>query len=297
MEILLTESKKTPKKKVFQYLLVLVSFAGLCLNILETYLNFKGSSLCQTTGCLVVHLFDVHNLLNYFGIGVFLLVFVISFLDLFNIVASPIVLIRTVVITLCIIVEGFLFGFQIWFAKAVCYFCLTVFLLIFVCFILDFLIQRQQILFLIGIAGFLAVYIGTSVVHVNLKPISLETPALIYQPGCPHCQRVMKFAEENQIKLSSYPVARVLGLIRTLGINTVPDLIYKDGNNFYILNGEREIISWLSKKYLNKRWRRKDTSTKSGAGVQNLFFYQGGGLLPSPQESKPRACELNHTCK
>jgi len=227
-----------------------------------------------------------------------LVVFFISFLDFFNIVTSNVVLIRSLILTVALIVEGFLFGFQIWFLKEVCYFCLTVFLLVFSCFIVDFFLQKNYSFFVAGVCGFLGVYLATFFVHINVKPINLSNPALIYEPGCPHCERVMKFAESKNIPLNAYPVSRVLGLIRTLGINTVPDLIYTKGHDFYILNGEDEIVRWLEKNYLKGKKRRTKFVKKDSKdrGVQTLFRI-GNELFEPSSTITPKACELNHTCK
>jgi len=299
MEILVAESKKSFKHKALQYLLLILSVAGLVLTITEVYLNYKGSSLCRSEGCLVVHLFDVHNVLNFLGILVFAFVFLISILDLFNILTSRVLLLRSIVLSVCIIVEGFLFGFQIWFVKEVCHFCLSVFLLLLGCFLLDYFYQKNKFLFLGAVLGFIGVYFATFLVHVNLKPLSLDKPVLIYQKGCPHCRRVINFAKENHIELNLYSVTRTLALLRSLGINTVPDLIYKEKGNFCILNGDKAIIDWLEKKYLKKKPQKREKSKgiakeeKAKRGV-NLFLVPGdNSLLP---EIKPQACELNHSC-
>ena len=309
MEILFIHKSKSSSKRLYKYLLLTISLSGLALNILEVYLNFKGTSICHTQGCATVHLFDVHNFLNYLGIIIFLFLSFISLLDSFNLITSQVIILRSLLLSLCLMVEGFFVGFQIWFIKEVCHFCLTIFILVLLCFILDFLSQRHYSFFICGILGFLAIFTATYLVNVNLKPLNLSFPAIVYQKTCPHCEKVIEYAKKHNIKFKSYEVKRAYPLLRMLGLNSVPNLIYKENSTIIILNGDKNIIKWLEEKYVStkkrvslrkrkksKRNKKKvNIKTNSGKKLNHLFNLESSPILIPPQSSDG-ACELNQPC-
>jgi len=250
------ESKKT------KILFFLFSIIGLILVTSEIYLNLQQKTLCQSEGCFLVHIFDTYNLLNYIGALLFFCLVIISFLDLLEIKLTQLLNLRTYILALAVIVEGYFIGFQKWILNEYCSYCLTVASLIFLCFLLDYKLPlKEKSLFLsneiskntsiykMAFLGSFSLFLATFLVKIPLKPLEFNSPVLIYKKDCPHCEEVKKFAKEHNISLKLYDVRGAFSLIRLLKYNNVPILIYKEKDKTLIIEGEENIKNWLKEKY------------------------------------------------
>ncbi len=277
------------KKKPYtsKWLCVLISFTGLIITILEIYLTFKGKSLCQTTGCRVVHTFDAYNLLNWIGFGIFSFIFLISLLDTLNFNLNSLPEIKTLLLSAGVIVEGYFIGFQKWYLHEYCIYCLTIASLIFILFILDFFSREQKKTYpyLVAIVGFFAIFIATFLVNAPLKPLKLNNePILVYQKGCPHCKHIIEYSRKKGIKMELFEVKNFLSVMRVFNLHQVPLLIYKQDHKIEMLSGEREILNWLDFKYGLLNIKEADVK---------------GNLFPVYQEndSEEGACEIGKPCE
>ncbi len=250
---------------IINYIILIVSLAGIILTLIEIYLNFKGTSICKTEGCTVVHIFDIHNTLNYLGILIFSSIFLFSLLK-----NQKLLILRSLILSICVIVEGYFIGFQAWYVKEFCHFCLTIAGFIFLLFFLDFLSSKHKTIGLVGVTGFISLLISTYLVNMLLIPLNTKYPVIIYQKNCPHCKAVIKYAKENQIKINTYEVKKVYPLMKILKFDSVPILIYKDNNKVFVINGEKEIKDWLKTKI-----RRKASFISNSSEI--LFPFEEGG--------------------
>jgi glutaredoxin len=277
------------KKKPYtsKWLCVLISLTGLIITILEIYLTFKGRSLCQTTGCKVVHTFDAYNLLNWIGFGIFSFVFLVFLLDILNFNLGLFLELKTLLLSACVIVEGYFIGFQRWYLHEYCVYCLTVAGLIFLLFIFDFFSRepKRTYPYLVSIMGFSAMFIATFLVNAPLKPLKLkDEPILVYQKGCPHCKHIIEYSKKKGIKMELFEVRNFLSVMRIFNLHQVPLLVYKQNHKIEMLSGEKEILNWLDFKYglLNIKGHK----TK-----ENLFpVYEENG-------SEEGACEIGKPCE
>jgi len=276
----MTPKTKEPKK--IKFFLFLLSILGLILIASEIYLNFQQKTLCQGEGCFLVHTFDTYNLLNYIGFSLFFCLTIISFFDLLEIKFMWLLNLRTYILALAIIVEGYFIGLQKWILNEFCSYCLIVAGLIFLCFFLDYKLPlKEKTLFFsseslkntsiykIAFLGCLSLFLATFLVKIPLKPLEFNSPILIYKKNCPHCEEVKKFAKEHNISLKLYEVNEVISLIRLLRYNNVPILIYKENNKTLVIEGENNIKNWLKEKYVveEKENLKKESLEK---GYKNL---------------------------
>ncbi len=238
--------KKT--NNVLNVFILILSLIGIIITTLEVYLNSKGTSICKTQGCTIVHIFDVHHILNYLGMTIFFVIFVFT---LFK--SKELQVLRSLILAVCIVIEGYFIGFQLWYVKELCYFCLLVAGLIFLIFLLDFFSSKVKTIGLTGIIGFLSLLIATYLVNIPLTSLDLKSPVIIYQRGCPHCKAVIEYAKKHKIKINTYPVDRVYALMKILDLNSVPVMIYrKNKSEIFMINGESNIEGWLIQEMSNR---------------------------------------------
>ena len=269
------ESKKT------KILFFLFSIIGLILVTSEIYLNLQQKTLCQGEGCFLVHIFDTYNLLNYIGFLLFFCLVIISFLDLLEVKLTQLLNLRTYLLALAIIVEGYFIGFQKWILNEYCSYCLIIAGLIFLCFLLDYKLplkektlfsggnsSKNTSIYKIAFLGSLSLFLATFLVKIPLKPLEFNSPVLIYKKDCPHCEEVKKFAKEHNISLKLYDIKEAYTLIRSLKYNSVPILIYKEKDKTLIIEGEENIKNWLKDKYGIERKESFEREYKKPESIQ-----------------------------
>ncbi|MBO8144425.1 MAG: vitamin K epoxide reductase family protein [Thermodesulfobacterium sp.] len=244
-----------------KFLHLLISLIGLSLIGIEIYLNSKNASLCKTEACTLVHIFDNYGVLNYIGLAMFFYLFLISILDILNFHLGFFLKLRTYLLFLSVMVEGYFIGFQTWFLNTYCQYCLTIAVLLFLAFFLDYFYpekeasllfikkEKKNQLYKIAILGFASVVFATWLVNVSLKTLDLSLPILIYKEDCIHCKEVISYAKEKNIKIKLYPAKDVIPLMRIVNINSVPLLLEKVGDKILIIKGKKEIEIWFNEKY------------------------------------------------
>ena len=267
------KSQPTGKIKFFIFFLSLI---GLILIALEIYLSFHQKTLCQTKGCFLVHTFGTYDILNYIGILLFFYLTISSLFDLLNFQIFWFLNLRTYILALAVIIEGYFIGFQKWILNEYCLYCLIIASLLFLCFLLDYELPfKKRILFSdtstskkditiykIAILGSFSLFFATSLVKVPFKPLKLNYPILVYKKNCPFCEEVEDFAKKHNIPLNSYKVGKVMFLIKLLNYNNVPILIYKENGKTIVIEGAEDIKNWFKKKYLIKEKKKFEKEYK-----------------------------------
>jgi glutaredoxin len=313
----MTPKTKEPKK--IKFFLLLLSIVGLILITLEIYLNSQQKTLCQSEGCSLVHIFNTYHLLNYTGFLLFFYLTIVSFLDLLEIKLIWLLNLRTYILALAIIVEGYFIGFQKWILNEYCSYCLTVASLIFLCFLLDYKLplkekalfsggefSKNTSIYKIAFLGSLSLFLATFLVKIPLKPLEFNSPVLIYKKDCPHCEEVKKFAKEHNIFLKLYDVNEAISLIRLLKYNNVPILIYKEIDKTLVIEGEDNIKNWLKEKYgieekesLGKEYEKPESTEIKRIKKEKSQIKIEGENLPIGNNSSQGACIIDQqeSCK
>lgn len=249
-------NKNKNKNRFLQNLLVFISFVGLVIVLAEIVLNTQNQSLCVGDACKFVHLFDMYNILNWIGLGLFTYLLFTSVMNLWNIFyIEPFLKLRILILTGAIVVEGYFIGFQTWFLGKFCYYCLFIAGCIFLFAIVDYFYQKDfeklSLSYIGAFAGFLAIFIASFLVKVPLKPFpDTKNYILFFDKNCPHCKKVEEFLDEIKISYLKYPVSQYKMLLGVLNIEGVPVLLIKDNGKIVFLYGEQNIRSWFENKGL-----------------------------------------------
>jgi glutaredoxin len=248
-------------KKIISIVLLLISITGLILIGTEIYLNLKRASLCQTEGCAIVHILDKYNTLGYLGFFIFLYLFLVSLLDILNFHLGLFLKLRTYLLSLSVIVEGYLIGLQTWVLNTYCQYCLFVASLLFLAFFLDYFYSKKRentSIYKISFLSSISVFLVTYLVNLSLKPLNFKSPIIVYKKDCIHCKEVISYAKEKNIEVKLYEIKDVLPLARIININSVPILLSKEDGRIVIINGKEEIKKWFDAKYGIKEEAEKD---------------------------------------
>lgn len=314
----MTPKTKEPRKT--KLLFFLLSIAGLILIALEIYLNSQQKTLCQNEGCFLVHIFDTYNLLNYIGFLLFFYLTIVSFLDLLEVKFIWLLNLRTYILALAIIVEGYFIGFQKWILNEYCSYCLIIAGLIFLCFLLDYKLplkektlfslsesSKNTSIYKIAFLGCLSLFFATFLVKIPFKPLEISSPVLIYKKNCPHCEEVKKFAKAHNIFLKLYDVNEAISLIKLLKYNNIPILIYKENNKTLVIEGESSIKNWLKEKYgieekesLEREYKKSEsTEIKRIKKEESQIKIESGNLFKKNDNTSQGACIIDQqdTCK
>jgi len=294
----MTPKTKEPKK--IKFLFFLLSIIGLILIALEIYLNFQQKTLCESEGCSLVHVFNTYNLLNYIGLLLFFYLTIVSFLDLLEVKSIWLLNLRTYILALAIIVQGYFLGFQKWILNEYCSYCLIIAGLIFLCFLLDYIIPlKEKTLFFvsesskntsiykIAFLGCLSLFLATFLVKVPFKPLEFNSPVLIYKKNCPFCEEVEKFAKEHNISLKLYDASETISLIRLLKYKNIPILIYKENNKTLVIEGESNIKNWLKEKYGIEEKESLEKDYKKPKSTEIKIIKKEGSQIKMEGETLP----------
>jgi hypothetical protein len=252
---------RNPQSNRIKFFYLLIGLLGVSLIGFEIYLNSKNASLCKTEGCFLVHIFDTYGILNYIGLAIFAFIFITALLDLLNFYLGFFLRLRTYLLALSIIVEGYFIGFQTWFLKTYCQYCLIIASLLFLALLLDFLYPEKEIelfslrkgkrvyIYKMSLLGFFSIFFATYLVNFPLKTLEFSSPVLIYKEDCPYCEDVISYTKTKNIKIKLYKAKDVIPFMETLNLNSVPLLINNERNKVVVIEGKDEIINWFEEKY------------------------------------------------
>lgn len=216
---------------------------------------------CSGTGCRIVQSYAGHGelLLMVMGLLFFAGLAVFIHMDLRNIrfVIRPDIAVKTMLVS-ALGVEGYLVGFQVFVAHALCLFCMGMLALV-VAAAVSYTFGKPVMY--VGVAVFFAVLSTMFLVRpqgvYDLKTLSdnhiVKGKAsarcyLFYSRQCGHCEKVIDYCESTpslDIDLYTCPVSKARGLLMALGIARVPTLLVDNGETKEIITGDKAIMSYL----------------------------------------------------
>lgn len=254
MEILIGSKIKEEKRidKILRYLIFLLSGVGLLVTSLELYLSFQDRSICKSEACVIVHSYDKYETLNLIGVVLFFLLFVLAIFEMSSKDFRSFSFLRRVrflAVSIAVLVEGYLIGFQTWFIREFCGFCLGVATIIFLIFFCEIFYQKLKLPSFLVLCGFVSLFISTFLVGVELKALSFDNPVIIYKEDCSHCKEVLDYARKNEIPIKTYHVKEAYSLMSLLRIKEVPTLIYREDKSIAVLVGKGNILEWFQENY------------------------------------------------
>lgn len=254
MEILIGLKTKEENKinKLLKYTIFLLTSLGLIITSLELYLSFQEKSLCKSESCFVVHSYDRYGILNSLGVFFFFVLFLLTIPEVFLKNYRTFSFFRKVrffLLSVAILIEGYLVGFQTWLIGEFCSFCLGIGAIILSVFICEIIYQKAKFVGFLITCGFLSIFLSMFFVGERLKPLNFEFPILVYKENCPHCKEVIEYVKKNEIPIKTYNVKEVYSLLNFLKINEVPILIYKEDKDLFFFVGKNSILEWLQKNY------------------------------------------------
>jgi len=272
MELIIGEKRSYQQGPTFvKYFLLLLVLFGFGLTSYEVYLNFKNSSLCQTESCKIIHFFDKFGVLNYLGVFLFAVLLGLTLLDFTSKKSVFSQRFRLFILGICLLVEGYFLGIQAFWMKKFCQFCLVVACLVILSFVLDVIYQRKVFWGLAGFLGFLGILTANFLVNVNLKPVPLDYPILVYQRNCPNCAVVEEYVKNNKIPVKFYEAQEVYALMRLVDLKEVPLLLYREDNYLLALVGKNAIINWLRENYVKLETNEKLETSSKRIGKKEVF--------------------------
>ena len=222
---------------------------GVALTLVNFLLELGGKRLCHSEGCLVVDSFSKSDpLMNLLGLLFFGAALAGELLGAVNL--------SGLLLTLALVAEGYLLGFQLFVIGKLCHFCLAVFTLVFVSNLLylfrNLAEGRDVKATLLGFLGFLTVLFMVWFVNPQIGELPKGENVVIYSPNCPHCERVLSYCRSHNINATFVNINREKGLCHSLGLEEIPILIHREGGKLEIIVGDSRIIPYLREKYERK---------------------------------------------
>lgn len=231
------------REKVFRGFILF----GLLLTLAEFISHLFHKSICSTEGCKIVaeSVRFSDNIIVLTGFLAFGILLLLSFCKK----ESCQKLIDAMLITF-LSAEGVFVGYQLFRVKTICIFCFTVFLT-FVALTIIRSLSRRFVL-----TGFLS-FFSVLFVMFMLKPVTVNgisfksTYTIIYKKGCPHCEKVIKEAEEKDINFKKLNVQKCSWFLKALNIREVPVLVVNKEAEKLIIIGDKNIENFLFNKEEN----------------------------------------------
>ena len=258
---------------------VLVSLLGaLGAAVQATLLFVRGTAICLNEGCRVVEgLTRVPPLvINLAGLGFFLAAAVLAWRARDSRATRRLL---SLLLLAGIAVEGVLFGYQTFVARAFCSWCLTVLVLVV---LLNLLAGWRQALgaaavFAASLVAFSALRFGVVQPAAGGRALDNGTwgvrrcaaPAkqlyLLFSSTCPHCAEVLRVLEScNSCNFHFNPIDQIAGLdlpgvergasydpgvnrglLALLGIEEVPVLLVPGPEGVSVIRGEKRILAFI----------------------------------------------------
>ena len=301
---------KRPKRtdKLFS----IVSGLGALFVLTESIFQAMGKSICSAEGCQLVARYarygDISILL--FGIVLFAALFFLS-ITIRKRGNPALDSCLNVLLVMALASEGFFTGYQAFRLHAACVFCLIVFGFIFVLSLLRLLSGHRELL--AGFASLIAVF---SLFYIVLPaPQTVIIPSdkqmvLFYSEGCKYCAEVLREIDKNKVPVQHVLVKEYTGLLKSMGIESVPTLYVNKSNEKLFLTGKDSILAYLAckqegtaakpaKAEKNQPLHRENKAGKRGAGLSLEPLSGRAGqsfelIVPSSGED---ACKSDEKCK
>lgn len=321
-------------QKSLRYTGMFGALAGSIFTIIQlVLLLFKQDTICFNDGCAIVETMTAvspifFNLAGFlFFQAVFWTLYYTKLKDSYWPILSQALLIAGLA------AEGVLVGYQNFVVEVFCSYCLVIFgVVVF----LNLLQGVKHIFF--GIAIFLAIQIAFASLQFSTpnpdggftldKGVIATMDAankdkqfyLFFSSTCEHCEEVIQTLEEYpQFPISFNPVDKVTQLpipgnvelidynskvnvsfLSTFGINEIPVLMMRDGNNFSVIQGKSQIIKTIKENCYHEEISLEETPAPSELPETSIegsspVEFNLNQFAPTPQEDEG-ACVIGDNC-
>ena len=300
------QDRKHAYGKIFLALSSLATIFVLAEIVMQSF----GKSICQTEGCKVVaqhvRYGDISILL--IGLGTFLLLAVLSYLELYSKKAGAGSFINPVLIV-SLACEGFFTGYQAFSIHTPCLYCLIIFALMVLLGIIRLLAGQQEV-----IAGFLSLAAVFTMFYLVLPAgVPVDLPAndrfiLFFSKDCKHCAEVIRKLDENKIIVKHLDVVEYSAFLKSMGIDTVPTLMVNAPSQKLFITGKDAILNHLlactqpqETKTSEGKKAKKDASGAApapGTGTgADIFIMPPLLTAPGVSAEKDGVCKQDEVCK
>ena len=267
----------TPTRHRLLQILAMISSLLVASQI--AYSLFKGSAICLNTGCTIVERLTVVSplIINILGLLFFQAVFWLSrWRERFSHQSDNLLFF---LLLSGLAAEGVLLGYQIFVARALCGYCLTVLVCVLALNLVAgvrHMVSGMAAMGAIVGAFSLLVFLPTQVLPENYSfklgtfaVCSCESPSkeifLLFSSDCPHCHTVIQELENcNSCQLNLNPIDKIDALdfpnaklqpsyspeinrlmLALFGINQIPVLVVKNPEGYSFIKGEKNILSYV----------------------------------------------------
>ncbi len=216
--------------------------------VVDTILKANNIELCSSTGCeMAGELLKFNSTyLNYLGIAGALVLVILSLIK--SEIASKLYLITAAAM---VAFESLLIASQLNINPELCKFCLGVYTLL-----LLTLLNANIRIFAYMLPIVASIFVAFSILSIpkNKTLIKNDGLYLIASKTCPHCKATKEFLNKNGIKYQIIDAQNpnAYFFAKTLNITKIPIAIKKDGAKYNIIVGDKNIISYFSKKEESK---------------------------------------------
>lgn len=227
-------------KELFNPLSLIYLFGFLFVSI-ELFFNLSGKSLCQTEGCRIVESFVKGGefVLLLSGVALFGLLLILS-------LKRKAEYFHSIILLIALSTEGYLLGFQSFIIQEFCFFCLVVFFILFISALLRLINGRKEIA--LAFISFVSVFFITSIVNLQINEFPSSQYVLIYSENCPACKEIIQDFKQMSIPVEIIEAKKVSSVLKTLNINSVPVLLYNEGNEKRFIIGAKNIKEYFFEK-------------------------------------------------
>ena len=292
------------RKLIFGKIFLAISSVGALFVLAEIIMVAMGRSICFTEGCKVVarqaRYGDISILL--IGFIVFLLFALFSALSQYRAVIVLEQYINVLlIVSLC--AEGFFTGYQVFAVKSVCLFCLAVFVLIVALGVIRLLAGEKTMI--AGFASLAAIYcLFYLILPVGGVTVSLpenEQFLLFYSKDCKYCAEIKKELERGNINVKYVEVNGYAGLLKNIGIESVPTLVVNNPYQKVFLVGAGMIKQYLDACKQDKiadRGPLTKKQQKKGGTTGGLTIVTPQNLVTGPAVTQSGGfCKEDEICK
>jgi hypothetical protein len=291
------------RKLIYGNIFFAVSFIGVLFVLMEIILQSFGKSVCFTEGCKIVaqqaRFGDLSILL--IGLALFFSLALLSGLKRYR-ARTTVERFINILLIVSLAAEGYFTGYQVFAVKTACLFCLVVFGLIVVLGLIRLLAGTQELT--AGFAACAAVFSLWFLVLPAQSTTALpanERFVLFYSKDCKYCAEVRTELDRNKITVKHVEVNEYSGVLKSIGIESVPTLVVNDNYQKLFLVGEESIKRYLiactqettvAAKPMKKKNPQKD-------GVMNqLTIIDPQNIFTGPAITQPGGlCKEDQVCK
>ncbi len=216
----------------------LLAVAGIVVSAVDLYGIEALSPICVSSGCTIVNQITPFGGTPFaaVGIAIFSFLLIVSFY-------KNLLILLDITVSLSLISEGTLIGFQEFHLQSFCTICVGIFIIIVLMFALRlFKKNSSKPILAMGLAGFAALFMLSFILYTPIwQP---ETGMnLIYSNNCSHCENIIKKIEKDKPlykKIHLINLKKAKAFLFNIGIKNIPVLIIK-GKNIKIIKGENGI--------------------------------------------------------